>query len=252
MSTKDLLSTVYTKMKISEKREIVRREFLSQSENIENGDVKTISEEDLRLLFNLYDEQFFKGYFSNFFQGILRFSLSKRMNKNAGKTIMLKSLKSRPIQQEVYEIVIAVKFFFNYEYLDRDKKVNGIYTFDALNALQLVFEHEICHLVEFYIFKKSSCKGSRFKNLANNIFGHTDVYHQLPTEGEIASDIYGFKTGDKVSFEYEGKSYRGIINRINKRATVMVIDSKGGYIDKKGNRYSKWYVPMGNLKLSNK
>lgn len=249
MDVKDLLPTIYPRTQIDKKREEVRIEFLNRSKNVNSGDIKIISTEDLSLLFNLYDELFFNFYFRDNFKAVLRFSLSQRMNKSAGKTVMTKSLKPSSQQQVIYEIVMAVKFFFNYDQLSRDKKVNGIYTTDALNAFQLVLEHEICHLIEFYAFKKSSCKGQRFKNLAYNIFGHTDVYHQLPTEGEIASDIYGFKAGDRVSFLYEGKNYKGIINRINKRATVMVMNPKGDYVDKAGNRYGKWYVPLSNLKL---
>jgi hypothetical protein len=249
MHTKDLISTVYSKVQTDKNREAVRVEFLNRSKNINSGVIKIVSIEDLKLLFNLYDEVFLNGYFKDNFRGVLKFSLSQRMTKSAGKTVMLRNLKASSGQQESYEIVMAVKFFFNYDQLNRDKKVNGIYTTDALNAFQLVLEHEICHLIEFFIFKESSCRGQRFKNLAHNIFGHTDVYHQLPTEGEIASDLYGFKVGDKVSFEYEGKSYKGVINRINKRATVMVLNPKGEYVDKEGNRYGKWYVPLKNLKL---
>lgn len=252
MDTKELLAIIYNSVEIDKKRERIRNEFINKSKNIKNGDIKIISNEDLKLLFDLYDEVFLNYFFRDNFEGVLKFSLSQRMNRNAGKTVVSKSLKPSVLQQEIYEIVMAVKFFFNYSKLGRDKKVNGIDTYDALNAFQLVLEHEICHLIEFYVFKKSSCKGQRFKNFAHNIFGHTDVYHQLPTEGEIVRDIYGFKTGDKVSFEYEGKFYEGIINRINKRATVMVKSAKGEYVDKDGNRYVKWYVPMGNLKRINK
>lgn len=252
MDTKDLLQIMYDNVETDKKREVVRCQFLNRSKNVSSGDIEVISIEDLKLLFNLYDEIFLNYYFRDNFKGILKFSLSQRMSRNAGKTVVSKSLKPSTPQQEIYEIVMAVKFFFNYSQLARDKMVNGIYTSDALNAFQLVLEHEICHLIEFQIFKKSSCKGQRFKTLANNIFGHTDVYHQLPTEGEIAQDIYGFKAGDKVSFEHEGKNYKGIINRVNKRATVMVVNSKGDYVDKLGNRYIKWYVPLGNLKRSNK
>jgi hypothetical protein len=252
MDTKELLTVIYNSIDTDKKREIVRSEFLNRSKNINSGDIKVISIEDLKLLFNLYDEIFLNFYFRDNFKGVLKFSLSQRMSRNAGKTVMSKSLKPSTLQQEIYEIVMAVKFFFNYSQIDRDKKVNGIYTSDALNAFQLVLEHEICHLIEFHIFKESSCKGQRFKNLAHNIFAHTDVYHQLPTEGEIAQNIYGFKLGDKVSFEHEGKKYKGIINRVNKRATVMVVSSKGEYVDKLGNRYVKWYVPLGNLKRDNK
>lgn len=103
-------------------------------------------------------------------------------------------------------------------------------------------------MLEFHLFKESNCRGKRFKSLAYNIFKHTDVYHQLPTEKEIAITEYGFKPGDRTEFTYASKLYKGIVNRIGKRATVMVADPKGDYADSSGTRYTKWYVTLEKLK----
>lgn len=246
MEIKDVQILKLTQNQIDEKRNQIRNEFIKQSENIKSGTIKAISNKDLQLLFNLYDKIYFNYLFRDNIKNLPKLSLSKRMSRNAGKTIMKKSFND---SNQTYEIVMAVKFFFNYDSLTRDKKVNGINSADALNALQLVFEHEICHLLEFNFFNVSNCKGQRFKTLAFNIFGHTDVYHQLPTESEIANKNYGFKLGNKVHFEAQGKLYTGVINSINKRATVMVPSPRGDYRDKAGNRYSKWYIPLSNLKL---
>ena len=142
---------------------------------------------------------------------------------------------------------MGIKFFFQYDKVERDKIVSGINTVDSLEAFQIVFEHELCHLMEFHLYSESSCKKRRFKTMVNNIFAHTEVYHQLPSQKEIISVDYGFKIGQKVYFVNEGKKYSGFIYKINKRATVMVKDKKGTYRDGQGNTYSKWYVNFGQL-----
>ena len=114
----------------------------------------------------------------------------------------------------------------------------------------LVFEHELCHVLEFLLFNKSSCKGKRFKTMANNAFGHTDSYHRLSTNRQIAAREFGFKMGDTVTFEFKERRLTGFLNNINKRATVLVPDKKGSLIDRKGIRYSKYYVPLAKLQAA--
>lgn len=239
----------YNKEEIIEKRNAIRNKFISKSKNVKTGDLKCISNEDLKILFYLYDEEFFKDYFSRNFKGTLKFSLSTRMTSAAGKTIYSKKIKVLQESEESYEIRMGIKFFFQYSKVGRDKMVSGINTKDSLEAFQIVFEHELCHLVELHLYKESSCKKVRFKTMVNNIFAHTQVHHQLPSEREIISEKYGLGIGQKVSFISEGKRYNGFIYKINKRATVMTSNSKGTYKDKEGNTYSKWYVPFEQLIL---
>ncbi|NLX90981.1 MAG: SprT family zinc-dependent metalloprotease [Firmicutes bacterium] len=247
MQIKDLLKIQYTPQEIAEKRAEIRRLLISGSSNINSGEINRIAVSDLELLFEYYDAAFFKGYFRKYFPGKLRFSLSTQMTRNAGKTNYLRNLPGLRPEQEDYEIRIGVNFFFNYNKLQRNKAVNGIITKDALEALQLVFEHELVHLIELHCCRKSSCRKERFKTLAKQLFGHLDRYHHLPTEKEIAASRYGFKSGDWVCFSHGGRKQTGIIYRINKRATVMVPDGEGIFQDQQGQKYSKWYVPITAL-----
>lgn len=237
----------YSRPSIIEKRNIIRNKFINKSKNVKNGNIQCMSNEDLIILFNLYDEEFFQNYFSENFKGNLIFSLSTRMTSAAGKTIYSRKIKLLQEAEENYEIRMGIKFFFQYYKVERDKIVSGIITKDSLEAFQIVFEHELCHLIELHFYKESSCKKLRFKTMVNNIFAHTEVHHQLPSQKEIISKNYGFKIGQKVSFMNEGKKYSGIIYKINKRATVMVKDKKGTYRDGDGNTYSKWYVSFEQL-----
>ena len=138
-------------------------------------------------------------------------------------------------------------FFFKFNHLKGSKSVCGIKTHDGLEALQVVFEHELIHVLEFLIFHGSSCKKQRFMQAAKYLFGHTQSHHHLPTNKRIASEKYGINIGDKVQFMFEDKRLNGLVANISKRATVMVINKDGSYADKNGNRYMKYYVPLGRL-----
>ena len=247
MITEGIKDLKYSKEEIIEKRNIIRNKFIIKSKNVNSGNIQCMSNEDLKILFYLYDEEFFAHYFSGNFKGNLKFSLSTRMTSAAGKTIYSRKIKMLQEEEETYEIRMGIKFFFQYNKVERDKIVSGINTVDSLEAFQIVFEHELCHLIELHVYKESSCKKLRFKTMVNNIFAHTDVHHQLPSQQEIISEDYGFKIGQKVSFISEGKKYSGFIYKINKRATVMVKDKKGTYRDGQGVTYSKWYVNFGQL-----
>lgn len=237
----------YTQSQIDEKRKEVRLRLISASENIKSGIITKLSPEDIKLLFDLYDEIFFNGWIKEDFKGRIKFSLSTKMTRSAGKTMFPKNLNRIKMEAADFEIRMGTNFFLKYYETDRDKAVNGIKTSDSLEAIQLVFEHELCHFLEAVEFKKTSCSGIRFKTIAHNIFGHRDVYHALPTSREIAGTKYGIKIGDKVSFTFKGRNYEGFISSINKRAAVMVRDKKGNYVDRRGNRYMKYYVPLSGI-----
>lgn len=247
MWKKSLIEIRYTENEIEEKRSSLRKEFIKLSSNISNGKINLIGKEDLEILFDLYDKYFFYNFFKNNFRGSIIFSLSKKMSKSAGKTISLRNNFVLSEVEQRYEIRVGVNFLFQYYELKREKIVGGIKTKDSLHALLIILEHELIHFLEFYVFGKSSCKGVRFKELAKNIFGHREVYHSLPTASEITGSNFGFNVGDKVSLIYKNKINHGYIYRINKRATVMILSKTGNYIDNKGNRYEKLYIPLESL-----
>lgn len=234
--------------KIKEKRSKVYDELINISPNIKSGIITQIASSDVKLLFELYDAVFFEGYFKENFKGRLKFSLSTRMTRSAGKTIYPKNLMNMRIEDAQFEIRMGVDFFLRYYETDKDKLVNGIKTKDSLEAFQMVFEHELCHFIEAVEFKETDCRKDRFKTISFNIFGHKSVYHELPTSSEIVSIKYGFKIGDKIFFEFENRKYEGFISNISKRATVMVRNNNGNYEDSKGKRYTKYYVPLEKLR----
>lgn len=234
------------------KRAEISRYLLAHSENINNVTLSKIAISDLELLFQLYNQIFFMNCFDKVFRGQLKFSFSRRLTKSAGKTLCPKNIGRMRPEEVVIEIRIGLDFFPRYNEVEGDKMVSGILTHNPLEALQIVFEHELCHVIEFIYFHHSSCRGKRFKNMARNIFGHTSSFHQLPTEQVIAREKYGLKLGNRVSFQWEGKMLTGLLYNINKRATVMVRDKKGIFLDRQGRSYSKYYVPVNSLQQVSK
>ena len=238
----------YTAEQVTGKRKAVREALIKASPNINGAVITKLAERDLQLLFALYDAVFLGSFFKQNFKGELTFSLSTRMSRSAGKVLSPRNLAELPPDREKYELRLSVDFFFHFADLHRIKEVNGIATQDALEAMQLVFEHELCHLLELHLYKQTSCRRGRFKLIAGNLFGHTESYHRLPTMREIAGEKYGLSVGDSVCFSCGEQMLEGVISAINKRATVMVRDPKGDYRDHRGRRYAKWYVPLTWLK----
>lgn len=243
----NIISTECGSRDIVNKREEISKLLMLESNNIKREKISTLSIDDLRLIFTLYDRVFFKNWFKEKFKGKVKFSLSKRMTKSAGLTLCPKNIDKIKPEELVIEIRIGVDFFFQYDMIEGSKNVCGIKTVNSLQALQLVFEHEICHVIEFIHFKDSNCGKDRFKVIAGNLFGHRGSYHKLPTYRQIANQKLGLNIGDTVSFMFEGKRLTGILYNINKRATVIVKNKSGFLVDGCGNRYLKYYVPLGSL-----
>jgi len=167
------------------------------------------------------------------------------MSSAGGKTIYKKNKNN-----VTFEIRVSMKILNNFYKISSEKRVSGIIVKDPIDALQIILEHEICHLIEFYYFGNSNCKGARFKKLSIDIFSHKTIYHELPTDKKIAmtkQSKNSIRVGDNVSFIFKTKIYTGIVANITKRATVMVKDNKGLFSDKNGQRFTKWYVPLNNL-----
>jgi hypothetical protein len=234
---------------IRKKRAAVAQRLMIESPNIKDYSITTIAPSDLNILFALYNEIFFENCLLSAFHGKIRFSLSRRLTRSAGKTFCPKNIGKMPPEEVVIEIRMGVDFFFDYDAVAGEKQVNGLPSRNALEALQLVFEHELCHVIEFINFHSSNCKRARFKNIAHNLFGHLESYHQLPTRQLVLSERIGLKIGDPVFFSYGKRRLQGILYKLNKRATVLVKYKNGTYIDQQGVRYRKFLVPVELLSL---
>jgi hypothetical protein len=147
-----------------------------------------------------------------------------------------------------YEIAISTALLFQtFQDVPRPVRVNGLECRDRLEALQRIFEHELLHLIEMLVWGRSSCAGTNFKALAWNYFAHTETRHDLVTQRERARALFEVRVGDTVAFEFEGVRHVGLVNRITRRATVLV-ESSDGEAYSNGKRYKKFYIPLPMLK----
>lgn len=234
---------------IAGKHREIYETVLRESVFLDTGNFTKIHADDVERLFDLYDEMFFGGGCRQLLgDAPLDFRLSKRMTQAGGKATRRGYLNRRGAAVRLeYEIAVSTTLLFQtFQEDHRPVVMSGIDCRDRLEALQRVVEHEMTHLVELLIWEDSSCSARRFQSIANRFFGHTDHRHQLITPRERAFTKFGIKPGDRVSFRMDGQHYVGRINRITKRATVLVEDDRGqAYSD--GKRYAKFYVPIGLL-----
>jgi hypothetical protein len=226
----------------------VYEQILGESRYLRRGNFEAIHNRDLEGLWRAYDALFFEEALRAALGDVpLRFRLSRRLTSAAGQTVR-RTVRSGGERRGEYEISVSTTILFQ-TFLDVDRPVtaSGIPCHDRLEALQRVFEHELIHLAEMLAWSDSSCTAPRFQSIANRLFGHREHTHQLITARERAWTRLGLRIGDRVTFQFDGRHYEGLLNRITRRATVLVQDPRGApYAD--GNRYTKFYVPLSLLK----
>lgn len=210
---------------------------------VKSPNFDSLHPDDLRLLYELYDETYFGGEIARLVPSSkISFRLSRRMTRAGGKTT-----RWTRISGVTYEIAISTTLLFqSFNDPERAITVTGLECEHRLDALMRVMEHELVHLAEMLVWSDSNCSLFRFQDIASRMFGHTDHRHDLMTPSESASTNYGIRPGVRVRFDHDGHRVEGIVNRITKRATVLVQHPDGQpYSD--GRRYQKFYVPIQKL-----
>ena len=184
-----ILSLRHSPAEVGSKTAEIYQRVLERSVLIRSGNFDFVGEADLRLLFDLYDAEFFNGLLSGMLRedvgGRITLRLSDRMTRAAGKTI-LRRIKARVgrriVERPEYEIAVSTFLLFQtFDDIERPVTVTGLVCRDRLEALQRIFEHELVHLAEFLAEGKSSCAANQFQALSRAIFGHESVVHDLVT-----------------------------------------------------------------------
>jgi len=224
----------------------IQRTLLKESRVLDAANFTRFHPSDLQRLFNLYDSLFFAGCLEKELGASpLSFRISSRMTSAGGKTSRI-VLRSQPHQPR-YEITVSSTLLFQtFRDVQRTIKVTGLECHSRMDALQRIFEHELVHLAEMLIWENSQCSKPRFQSIAAVNFGHREHQHALVTPRERASKQFGLTPGTRVWFQLDGRQYVGVINRITRRATVLVEDPQGQRYDN-GRTYSKFYVPFEML-----
>ena len=246
----ELLQIIETRtldaQQVSARTAQIHAAVLEKSRYISAANFTRIHPSDLELLFAEYDAKFFDGRVKASLGSIpLSFGLSKRMTSAGGKTA---SYTDRRSGSRRYEISVSITILFGCFHDDDHRPItaSGIVCQDRLDALQRVMEHELVHLIEMILWDKSSCSQARFHSITRRLFGHTENMHQLITPRERAIVKFGIKPGMKVRFRFDGEEHTGIVNRISKRATVLVENERGQRYTN-GKHYAKFYVPVQSL-----
>ena len=232
---------------ILERLRAIHGDLLKRSPYLQEANFTSIHSRDLTLLFEAYDDRFFAGLCRRTINpGQLQFRLSTRMTKAGGKTTRFTS----PTGDVRYEITIACGLLFDgFRHQDREISACGRPCANRLDALQRIFEHELVHLTEQICWQNSDCRTARFQDIAARHFLHRAHTHQLITRQERAAAA-GICVGANVEFMFEGCKLTGRVNRITKRATVLVEDLTGQPYSN-GRRYRTYYVPIEQLKNVN-
>ncbi len=231
---------------------IITDTILDRSRTMKEANFRATTAVDLRNMAELYDELFFENSCLALAKHHgLSFRWSSRMTKAGGKTTRFVSHPIRILPAKMhYEIALSSSLIFQtFQDGSREVRVCGRVCKNRLQAMQRIVEHETIHLAEMLVWIESDCAARRFQSIANRFFGHTEHRHELVTQRERAQKLFDIRLGSRVSFLHEGRKLVGVVNRITRRATVLVESEKGvRYND--GKRYEKFYIPIVNLKSS--
>ncbi|MEM8733149.1 MAG: hypothetical protein AAGG44_02945 [Planctomycetota bacterium] len=228
----------------------IGRRVLSRSTAMRDPNFVLTNGADLTHMAELYDRYFFEGHCLKLARSFgMNFRWSKRMTSTGGKTVRTVVLDRKSSQPVVrYEIVLSATLLFQtFADLRRPIRVTGLRCTNRLQAMQRILEHELIHLVEMLVWEDSCCAAPRFQSIASRLFGHTEHKHDLITQQERAASKFNVRVGSRVEFQAAGVWKAGVVNRITRRATVLVPEAKGQLYDD-GNRYSKFYVPVSHLR----
>ena len=224
----------------------IASDLISGSSHVRAPNFTEIGPDDLASLFAAYDARFLDGLCGRILgPDTLSFRLSGRMTRAGGKTTRF---ERRGQSAPRFEIAVATSILFDgFGEDDRDVTACGLPCRHRLDALQRIFEHELVHLAEWLCRGQSHCGRARFQGIARRLFLHRAHTHELITRSERAARD-GIVVDSRVTFAFRGQSLTGRVNRITKRATVLVEDARGlRWSD--GRRYTRYYVPLGELRL---
>ncbi|HSG69420.1 MAG TPA: hypothetical protein VLA12_03350 [Planctomycetaceae bacterium] len=244
--TRIIRSVPFDPEKTASKSQLIAQTLCATSQWIDKPNFDCFHPRDLELLFDLYDGLFFDNQLRlSLGETLLSFQLSNRMTSRGGKTARYGDRHTGRLLK--YEITISSALMYETRFEQGERSlVTGIECLTRLEALQRVFEHELIHLIEMILFQNSSCAQPQFQSIAFRFFGHTDHRHQMMTPRQRARTDFGIRAGMMVRFEYADQQFEGLVNRVTKRATVLVEDPEGlPYSD--GKRYQKYYIPVDQL-----
>lgn len=234
----------------SARSRLIQATVLERSRAMSGENFAATSVADLRLMSELYDSMYFDSSCIALAKHYgMAFRWSSRMTRAGGKTTRTVRRATLRRSAEIhYEITLSSSLLFQTFQDDlRPIKVCGRPCYNRLEAMQRIVEHEAIHLAEMLVWIDSDCAAGRFQGITNRLFGHTEHRHELVTQRERAAKLFDIRVGSRVYFMHDGHPVQGVVNRITRRATVLV-ESPRGEMYSNNKRYLKYYVPIAGLK----
>ena len=198
----------------------------------------------LNEFFRQYDAVFFDGQVSKYMEATgttVDFEISDRLSRVAGKCI-----KNHRCS---YIIRIADSL------IEKVNEVDDIACTTRLHCVQLLFEHEVTHLLiqmfgPLKISKDAVYKshGELFRQLVRAYFGHAGIYYKtapplLAGNASVLSTKDNFQIGDKVTFGYKGIFLTGRITKKNPIKAKVQVD----YTPSPGIKTGSWSVVYAHM-----
>ena len=237
----------FTSDQIAAYQREIHQQTLQLSRSIDQPNFTRLGREDLMRMIHMYDDCFFGGKIIPTAKAEgLSFGLSSRMTRVAGKLVTHYPDGNHQGRRQFELVLSSTLLFQTFEDVDRTVEVTGRPCRDRLEAMQRVAEHELVHLVEMLIWNDGNCSEPRFQSIAYRYFRHTDYRHDLITQRERALLKFNIRVGDFVHFRHRGQILLGRVNRITRRATVLV-ESPQGERFSDGGQYLRFYVPLEQL-----
>ena len=229
-------------------RKQIHQQMLLTSRSLDGPNFRKVGPEDVSRMIRMYDDRFFGGQILSAAssEGI-SFQLSSRMTSVGGKLVTQYPDGDYEGRRSFELVLSSTLLFQTFEDVSRPIEVAGCLCHDRLEAMQRIAEHEFVHLIEMLIWNDGNCSEARFQSIAKRYFGHTDYQHNLITQRERAAVKFNIRVGDHVVFQHDGHPLRGRVNRITRRATVLVPNVSGQKFTD-GKRYSRYYVPLERLR----
>ena len=225
----------------------IYRDTLALSRSIDRPNFTRVGRDDVSRMIRMYDDRFFGGQIIPTAKAEgLSFGVSSRMTRIAGKMVTHYPRGNHDGVRKFELVLSSTLLFQTFEDIDRPVEVTGRRCQDRLEAMQRVAEHELVHLVEMLIWNDGNCSEQRFQSIASRYFLHTDYQHDLITQRERAARKFNIRVGDRVKFPHDGQVYVGRVNRITRRATILVPHERGDLFND-GSRYLRFYVPLEQL-----
>jgi len=214
----------------------------------------SLSEKQLRRAYELIDEHLMGGNLGRLLRKEgrqLTFRVAPRMTSRAGQ-LLTEQAHPKKHELAISSTLLCRTFSQDQAAVSRIIVVNGYQCLDRASALLRVLEHEMIHLLFCCEAMPEACRkqghhGELFRKTVAQLFGHTDFRHDLVTPREQASVVNGVEAGCTVRFTLGRETLDGRVNRVTKRATILVSCNNKHPEAREfsdGKHYRKFFIPV--------